>query len=113
MDRRQIGKNIRELRRRAGMTQERLAEASGLSVPYISHIERGSKKARLETLAQVATALGISFDELLSGIPASERQAARTELQALLDDCSFREQRVVLKVATAVKQALRETDGEN
>ena len=113
MDRRQIGKNIRTLRRRAGMTQERLAEAAGLSVPYISQMERGSKNARLEVLAQVAEALGVSLDVILSGIPPSERQAARTELQALLDDCTLQEQRVVLQVASAVKQTLRETDGEN
>ena len=112
MDRRQIGKNIRALRRRAGMTQQKLAEAAGLSVPYISHIERGSKNARLEVLSQVAVALGISLDALLSGVPEQERQAARTELQSLLDDCSLGEQRVVLKVATAVKEALQENDGE-
>lgn len=113
MDRRKIGKNIRELRCREGMTQERLAESAGLSVPYISHIERGSKNARLETLAQVATALGVSLDELLSGVPEAEREAARTELRSLLDDCSLGEQRVVLTVAAAVKQALRESGGEN
>lgn len=36
-----------------------------------------------------------------------------TVLQALLDDCTFQEQWIVLKVASATKQALRETDGKN
>lgn len=36
--------NIKELREEQGISQERLAELSKLSVGYICHLEKGSRK---------------------------------------------------------------------
>lgn len=66
MDYQRLGRQVRALRLRQGMTQERLAEAVGLSVPYVSRIECGSRKASLEALEQIAAALGIPVVRLLS-----------------------------------------------
>ena len=38
-----VGARIRACRLEAGMSQERLAELSDLSTPYVSHIERMAK----------------------------------------------------------------------
>ena len=65
MDYHQIGGRVREIRIKNGMTQEQLAEAANLSVPYISHIERGFKRPSLETLVRVAGALHVTADVLL------------------------------------------------
>ncbi|WP_026123261.1 helix-turn-helix domain-containing protein [Nocardiopsis chromatogenes] len=51
------GDRIRELRRRRGMTQERLAEAAHLALPTIKKIEQGGS-ARMETFNAIARALG-------------------------------------------------------
>ncbi|GAB3977712.1 hypothetical protein GCM10029978_068230 [Actinoallomurus acanthiterrae] len=53
-----IADRIRELRRRRGMSQEELAEASGLSVAVIRKIEQGGN-VRMETLHKIARALGV------------------------------------------------------
>ena len=100
-DYQKIGQRIRMLRMKSGLTQEQLAEASDLSVPYRSHIERGSKRASLETL-------DVTVDRLLSGIQPADRDAFLPDLQELLDDCSLRERRTLLEVAAALKRALRE-----
>lgn len=42
-----VGGRIRACRLEAGMSQERLAELSDLSPPYVSHVERGAKGPRL------------------------------------------------------------------
>ena len=107
-DYQKIGQRIRMLRMKSGLTQEQLAEASDLSVPYLSHIERGSKRASLETLVRVAEALDVTVDRLLSGIQPADRDAFLPDLQELLDDCSLRERRTLLAVAAALKRALRE-----
>lgn len=67
MDYQTLGRQVRALRLQRGMTQEQLAEAAELSVPYISHIERGRKRASLETLERLAEALGITVAGLLAG----------------------------------------------
>ena len=109
LDDHQIGGRVREIRIKNGMTQEQLAEAANLSVPYISHIERGFKRPSLETLVRVAMALHVTADCLLSGLQPEDRSAFLADVQELLDDCSLSERRVLLEVASALKRVLRET----
>ena len=109
MDNHQIGGRIRTIRLKNGMTQEQLAEAANLSVPYISHIERGFKRPSLETLMRVAGALHVTADCLLSGLQPADRNAFLKDIEELLDDCSLGERRVLLEVASALKRVLRET----
>lgn len=104
-----MGGRIRNVRLKNGMTQEQLAEAACLSVPYISHIERGVKRPSLETLVRVAGALHVTADCLLSGIQPEDRSAFLTDVQELLDDCSLQERQVMLEVTWALKRALRGT----
>lgn len=51
MDYKLIGKQLRSVHNRRGLTQESLAECANLSPPYISHIERSRKKVSLDALA--------------------------------------------------------------
>ena len=60
-----FGKRVRDQRRISHITQEQLAEKAGVSLSFIGHIERGSRKASLETLVAIANALKISTDILL------------------------------------------------
>jgi transcriptional regulator with XRE-family HTH domain len=60
-----VGRNARRLRREAGLTQEQLAERSGLSQQYLSDLERGKLNPTVVTLYELATALGVSHVELV------------------------------------------------
>ncbi len=66
-----FGKVLRELRRRGGLSQERLAEISDLDRTFISMIERGKRRATLDTAKQLANALGVSLTEM---VQRSEKQ---------------------------------------
>ncbi|HPP30820.1 MAG TPA: helix-turn-helix transcriptional regulator [bacterium] len=59
-----VGKRIRIIREGMGITQEELAFKSGLHPSFISHIERGKKKASLETINKLADALGVGMDKI-------------------------------------------------
>ena len=72
MDYTALGKEIRELRRKRGLTQEKLAELADVSVPYISHLERGTKKPSLAVLIRLAEGLDVTVDRLLSGNQATD-----------------------------------------
>lgn len=62
-----IGSNIRTQRHRAGLTQEKLAEYSGLSVNFISKIERTqNQNISVQKLSHIADALGISVSDLFT-----------------------------------------------
>ena len=62
-----LGKRIKEKRRNAHMTQAQLAERVDITVPYISRIETDQNHISLELLVNIADALQVSVDNLLSG----------------------------------------------
>jgi transcriptional regulator with XRE-family HTH domain len=64
----QFGLPVRQARESRGMSQEDLADAAGLHRTHISLIERGGRSARLETVAQLARALGVQPGELMPEI---------------------------------------------
>jgi transcriptional regulator with XRE-family HTH domain len=56
------------MRTTAGMSQENLAERSGLSRNYVSDLERGLKKPTITTIFRLAAALGTPPHELIRAI---------------------------------------------
>lgn len=60
-----VGRNAARIRKEKGMTQERLAELSGLSQQYLSGLESGRRNPTIVTLYELATALGISHVDLV------------------------------------------------
>lgn len=73
-----IGENTRKYRTRAGLTQAQLAEKVGVGTAFISRVERGQKRMRIETMLLVASALHISMDLLLY------QENENAQLQALV-----------------------------
>ncbi len=61
-----VGRNFARLRREKGMTQEQVAELSGLSQQYLSGLERGQRNPTIITLYELAQALGVSHVELIA-----------------------------------------------
>jgi transcriptional regulator with XRE-family HTH domain len=55
--RRQFGKRLRSIRHERGLTQEELAELVGISVDFLSLIERGINAPSFEVLEQMAGGL--------------------------------------------------------
>ena len=62
--RKQFGKRLKTLRLQAGYTQEKLAEEVGISVDFLSLIERGINAPSFDNLEKLANSLGVSIREL-------------------------------------------------
>ncbi|WP_304441280.1 helix-turn-helix domain-containing protein [Kineosporia sp. A_224] len=60
-----VGAVLRDERHRQGRTLRHVADAAGVSVPYLSEVERGRKEASSEILAAVAGALELRLVDLL------------------------------------------------
>ncbi len=63
-----VAENLRALRLKVGVSQEALAKKSGLSVSYVSMLERGLRVPPLDTLEALSKALGVSPVRLLQEI---------------------------------------------
>lgn len=65
----EVGKRVRELRDGkpgAKVTQRELAGKAGISVSFLSMIERGERAPHLETLTKIAEALGVPLMEFFT-----------------------------------------------
>ncbi|QDY77580.1 helix-turn-helix domain-containing protein [Streptomyces qinzhouensis] len=80
-----LGEYLREQRRTAQLSLRQLADAAGVSNPYLSQIERGLRKPSAEVLQQVAKALRISAETLYvrAGI-LDERDREELETRAVI-----------------------------
>ena len=104
-----IGRRIKAARLKCGITQEVLAERTGLSLPHISNIETGNTKLSLPAMIHVANALSVSVDTLLCDNVNQAKVVFEAELQQLLSDCTMAELRVLVEVLKVTKRALRDT----
>jgi DNA-binding XRE family transcriptional regulator len=66
-----FGPALRRVRTERGLTQEQLAEVSGLHRTEISLLERGERKPLLETIVGLCRGLGVTPAELLHDIKIS------------------------------------------
>ncbi|MFJ2060711.1 helix-turn-helix domain-containing protein [Streptomyces sp. NPDC087908] len=97
-----LGEYLREQRRTAQLSLRQLADAAGVSNPYLSQIERGLRKPSAEVLQQVAKALRISAETLYvrAGIlDETEREELETRAVVLADpSINERQKQVLLQI---------------
>lgn len=61
-----LSRNIKEIRRSQGMTQQELSEKAGLHLTYVGHLELGKYHPTVFVIWKIAKALGVSTDKLIN-----------------------------------------------
>ena len=103
-----VGQRIRAIRKKQGMTQERLAELAEISPQHCSGIETGAAKVSLPALVKIANALNASMDELLlDSISAVEKPSLMKEVETVFGDATPDETYLMLAQAKSIKVAVR------
>jgi transcriptional regulator with XRE-family HTH domain len=59
-----LGRNIKILRARRGLSQANLSEKADISINFLSNIERGIKFPQPDMLSKLADALGVEVNKL-------------------------------------------------
>jgi transcriptional regulator with XRE-family HTH domain len=62
--RKNLGKRVRQLRQKRGLSQEGFAHASGLGRSFAGSIERGERDIRITTLCKLANFFGVPMAQL-------------------------------------------------
>lgn len=102
-----LGKRIKALRTKAGLTQRALAEKLNLSYSTLAMYETGKRDPDTSTLAAIAAFFHVSADYLLglNETPAKQTETLSPDERALLEyyrKMQSREKDVVLKVAETI-----------
>jgi transcriptional regulator with XRE-family HTH domain len=94
-----FGLRLKALRRRRGITQERLAEKIDRSVDAISNIERGISLPNYDTLTRLSNILGTPMSELSSWLGPDALDTERAEMEVVLADLARTLDKVRLRIA--------------
>lgn len=63
-----LGKRIRELRQRTGLSQEKFALKIGMDRTYYASVEAGKRNIAICNIKKIADGLGVTLSELFEGV---------------------------------------------
>ncbi len=107
IDYQDIGARIRAERMKQDISQQTLAEMTGVGTTHISHIETGNTVPSIKVFIAIVNALNLSADELLRNQIHRVKHVLEGEIAGILEDCSDEESRVIADTAKALKASLR------
>ena len=99
---RRLGTHARLCRKARGLTQDALAERSGLAVDTIRRLEHGSFSPSFDTLRKVCVGFDLSMATFFEGYELGERNKAR-ELAEALDFLTPDEERALYQFLDVVR----------
>ena len=99
-----IGKRVKQARERLGITQEDLAEKTGLTTNYISTVERGMSFPRCEKLIILLNGLETSADSIFCDVLEHSGEAKDSELSKKIADLPPEAQKRILQMVELMIQ---------
>lgn len=106
-----LGNRIRDARKECDLTQQELADQTGLAVKTIHDIEKGLKNPTCETLARLMERLDISPDTVFSTTPPALTESMKCLLVSL-QLCDPKVQKILLKTYLFLAKQLQTLQGE-
>jgi transcriptional regulator with XRE-family HTH domain len=110
-----IGSYIREQREQAKISIRQLAQAAGVSNPYLSQVERGLRRPSADILQQIAKGLRISAEALYvqAGI-LDDKPGETTVTDAIMADpeISERQKQMLVDIYESFRKDVRDDDGD-
>lgn len=101
MDKKALGKRIKEARSKKGFTQELLAERVEITVIYLSELERGVKLPSLPVFVSIAEALNVSMDSLLRDELDSGKDYIYNDITKKLDQLTPKQRTAAVDILDA------------
>lgn len=97
-----IGKRLKEARKEKGLTQNELTKELGMSVAFLSRIEKGNAHINLKRLSQICNILDISEGEILNGVANESKNYLEKEFQEIFKLCSKEQKTLIYRIAKTI-----------
>lgn len=102
--REQLGRRIRDLRKKRGLTQEQLAEAASVDVKYLGNIERGRENPTIGILEKLAKTLSVKLHQILDFEHETQgKTTLKKGIVQVLNQCNEKELRIILRLVRSIK----------
>ena len=106
MDRNDMGKRLREARKKKALNQWQLAEIINTNASYISDIERGIKTPSLNTFVDIIAALETSADYVLQGSVDTGKKYVFDQFTCMIEKMNPQQRQVVLELVNCYARSL-------
>jgi transcriptional regulator with XRE-family HTH domain len=106
----QLGRRVAALRGERGLSQQDLAERSGLTVEAVSRIERATREPRITTVGRIAAGLQVSMAELVDFEVQANQRRHRPDVEAIASLLDSTSEAKVAFIARFAKLLLDERD---
>jgi transcriptional regulator with XRE-family HTH domain len=104
MDHRQrFGNRLRELRKKARLTQQALGEKADLNYKFLGGIERGEENPSLDVICKLANALEINTAEFFPADADESEKTIRKQMRQLADHAPHAKLIMFIKLAKLLK----------
>ena len=101
-----VGKRIRKVRKEQGLTQEKAAELAETSSQYWCLLESGRERGSVDMYLKIATALGLTLDDLFYDAADAIKICKAFSHDRLLADCTPAERIIISEVLLELKTSL-------
>ena len=98
-----FGKRFKEIRKKFGYTQDKMAEIAGIEPQSISKIESGKNFPLLSNLDKIATKLGISLEDFFDYKHIETDENMRPEIVEIFDSLNIQDKQKLLRLARVLK----------
>ncbi len=102
----EVGQRIRHARKALNLSQQNAAERASISAQYWSSLEVGRDQASVMTYLRIATAFGMTLDDLFYDDATLLRVRTTFSLDGLLEECTVCERAVLSEALLALKAIL-------
>ena len=97
-----MGLRIREIRLSKNLTQEEIALKMGVSIAFLSRVERGHTRINLVRLSELCNILGVEEGQVLNGVVPEKPGYLNKEFQRLFKKCPRNKLKLIYKVAKVI-----------
>lgn len=98
-----FGKRFKEIRKKFGYTQDKMAEIAGIEPQSISKIESGKNFPLLTNLDKIASRLGIELEDFFNYEHKVSEDEIRNELLSIFNSLSLENKEKLLRIAKVFK----------
>ncbi|MBQ7356534.1 MAG: helix-turn-helix transcriptional regulator [Clostridia bacterium] len=106
MERPIMGDRVKELRKKRRLTQEQLAEKIGVSLQYVSEIERGLSMPSMQVFLKLLEVLDASADYLLRDMVSCANPYGDKQIAARLERLSPKQRQALMAIIDAYMEYL-------
>lgn len=97
-----IGERLKKARNNKKITQMQLSNQIGVSIAFLSRIERGSSNISLKRLSELCDILGVSEGEILNGSNNDSHTYLLNDFKDLFDKCTEEQKKIIYEIAKTI-----------